>query len=59
MENVVRIGDHISVRTQQDELFKKLHKARYNKNKEDATWMMIDTLAAIDAHFRLNQKYYE
>ena len=45
--------------TEQDELLKRVYEARNEECQEKASWLMMDALASMDAHFRIYHKHYK
>ena len=57
--NVVKLKRTHSLCNERDLVLQKLFNARHEPDKEKATWMMVEALAEVDAHFRLYRSHYE
>ena len=57
--SLVHLKGHLSIRDAQDDLVKRIHRARTSSCPKESSLLMVDALVSLDAHFKPYRKYYE
>ena len=57
--NVVCIKEMTSILDAQDDLLRRVYRARNSECEKEAAWSMMDALSSLDAHFKVYQKHYK